>query len=164
MRRLSSGIGQLISASPCSLVTIDSPAFHFLTPRSGKYYKKQCRHLEEGYLLFRFWKYSIGRKRVEPDKTAIAELTPHECQIPSMKLAVFQVCEPGKRANLLCLEMRSLQSAAELEHWLRMNVGAKTDVTLLGRFDCVCFSSNESEIESLVLGDIKGRRPVVQHL
>jgi hypothetical protein len=115
-------------------------------------------------LLFRFWKYSIGRKRVEPDKTAIAELTLHECQIPSMKLAVFQVCEPGKRANLLCLEMRSLQSAAELEHWLRMNVGAKTDVTLLGRFDCVCFSSNESEIESLVLGDIKGRRPVVQHL
>jgi hypothetical protein len=146
------------------LVTIDSPAFHFLTPRSGNYYKKQCRHLKEGYLLFRFWKYSIGRKRVEPDKTAIAELTAHECQIPSMKLAVFQVCEPGKRANLLCLEMRSLQSAAELEHWLRMNVGAKTDVTLLGRFDCVCFSSNESEIESLVLGDMKGRQPAVYRL
>jgi len=111
--------------------------------------------------LFRFWKYSIGRKRVGSDKTAIAELTAHERQIPSMKLAVFQVCEPGKRANLLCLEMRSLQSAAELEHWLRMNVGAKTDVTLLGRFDCVCFSSNESEIESLVLGDMKGRQPAV---
>ena len=126
--------------------------------------KRQYRHLEEGYVLFRFWKYSIGRKRVEPDKTVIAELTVHERHIPSMKLAVFQVCEPGKRANLLCLEMRSLQSAAELEHWLRMNVSAKTDVTLLGRFDCVCFSSNESEIESLVLGDMKGRQPAVHHL
>ena len=114
--------------------------------------------------MFRFWKYSIGRKRAEPDKTAIADLTTHERQIPSMKLAVFQVCEPGKRANLLCLEMRSLQSAAELEHWLRMNVGAKTDVTLLGRFDRVCFSSNESEIESLVLGDMKGRQPPVYRL
>lgn len=115
-------------------------------------------------MLFRFWKYSIGRKRVEPDKAAIAGLEAHERQMPSRKLAVFQVCEPGKMANLLCLEMRSLQSAAELEHWLRMNVGAKTDVTLLGRFDCVCFSSNESEIESLVLGDTKGRQPAVHHL
>jgi hypothetical protein len=76
--------------------------------------------------------------------------------IPSMKLAVFQVCEPGKRANLLCLEMGSLQSAAQLEHWLRMNVDAKTDVTLLGRFDGVYFSTDESEMESLVLGGTKG--------
>jgi hypothetical protein len=113
--------------------------------------------------LFRFWKYSIGRKRAEPDKTAIADLTTDERQIPSMKLAVFQVCEPGKRANLLCLEMRSLQSAAELEHWLRMNVGAKTDVTLLGRFDCVRFSSNESEMESLVLGGTNEPQPGVHH-
>ena len=145
-------------------MTIDGPAFHFLTPRSGKYYKRHCRHLGEGYLLFRFWKYSIGRKRGEPDKPPIAEIRAHEHQIASTKLAVFQVCEPGMRANLLCLEMRSLQSAAELEHWLRMNVGAKTDVTLLGRFDCVCFSSNESELESLVFGDLKGRQPPVHHL
>lgn len=113
-------------------------------------------------MLFRFWKYLVGRKRFELDKAAIAEIKAHERRMPSRKLAVFQVCEPGKRANLLCLEMRSLQSAAELEHWLRMNVGAKTDVTLLGRFDCVCFSSNESEIESLVFGDMKGRQPAVQ--
>lgn len=114
--------------------------------------------------MFRFWKYSIVRKRSGSDNTAIAEIKEHERQTPSTKLAVFQVCEPGKRANLLCLEMRSLQSAAELEHWLRMNVGATTDVTLLGRFDCVCFSSNESEIESLVLGDMKGRQPPVHQL
>lgn len=114
--------------------------------------------------MFRFWKYSIGRKRFEPDKAVLAGLEAHERRMPSRKLAVFQVCEPGKMANLLCLEMRSLQSAAELEHWLRMNVGAKTDVTLLGRFDCVCFSSNESEIESLVLGDMKGRQPAVHYL
>jgi hypothetical protein len=75
-----------------------------------------------------------------------------------MKLAVFQVCEPGKTANLLCLKMCSLQSAADLEHWLRMNVGDKTDVRLLGRFDCVHFSSNEDEIESLVLGGIAGQQ------
>jgi hypothetical protein len=124
----------------------------------------ECGHLEEGYLSFRFWKYSSVRKRFGSDNIAISEIKAHERQIPSMKLAVFQVCEPGKRANLLCLEMRSLQSAAELEHWLRMNVGPKTDVTLLGRFDCVCFSSNESEIESLVLGDMKGRQPAVYRL
>jgi hypothetical protein len=66
------------------------------------------------------------------------------------------VCEPGNRAHLLCLEMGSLQSAAELEHWLRMNVDAKTDVTLLGRFDGVYFSADESEMQSLVLGGTKG--------
>lgn len=126
--------------------------------------KKQCRHLGEGYLLFRFWKYSIGRKRVEPDKGVLAGLEAHERRMPSRKLAVFQVCEPGKMANLLCLEMGSLQSAAELEHWLRMNVSAKTDVTLLGRFDSVYFSTDESEMESLVLGDMKGREPAVHHL
>jgi hypothetical protein len=120
-------------------------------------------HLEEGYLLFRFWKYSSVRKRFGSDNIAISEIKAHERRTPLTKLAVFQVCEPGKRANLLCLEMRSLQSAAELEHWLRMNVGATTDVTLLGRFDCVCFS-NESEIESLVLGDMKSRQLAVHHL
>jgi hypothetical protein len=114
--------------------------------------------------LFSFWKYLVGRKRFESDKAAIARLEAHERWMPSGKLAVFQVCEPGERANLLCLEMRSLQSAAELEHWLRMNVGAKTDVTLLGRFDSVYFSTNESEMESLVLGDTKGRQPAVHHL
>jgi len=121
--------------------------------------------------LFRFWKYSTGRKRVGTDPinpaasggkaAAIARIEEHERQMPSTKLAVFQVCEPGERANLLCLEMHSLQSAAELEHWLRMNVGAKTDVTLLGRFDSVNFSANESELESLVLGGAKGQQPAV---
>lgn len=37
-------------------------------------------------------------------------------------------------------------------HWLRMNIGPKTEVTLLGRFDSVHFCS-ETEVESLVLGD-----------
>jgi hypothetical protein len=114
--------------------------------------------------LFRFWKYSDGRKRVGSDKAAaIAGIEAHERRIPSGKLAVFQVCEPGKRANLLCLEMRSLQSAAELEHWLRMNVGAKTDVTLLGRFDSVHFSKDESEMESLVFGGTTGSQLAVHH-
>jgi len=126
--------------------------------------KSDVRHLEEGYLLFRFWKYSTGRKRFASDKAAaIAGIEAHERRMPSTKLAVFQVCEPGKRANLLCLEMRSLQSAAELEHWLRMNVGVKTDVALLGRFDSVYFSTNESEMESLVLGGTKGPQPAVHH-
>jgi hypothetical protein len=50
------------------------------------------------------------------------------------------------------LEVASLQSAAELEHWLRMNVGANTEVTLLGRFDSVHFVRSEAEMESVVLG------------
>jgi hypothetical protein len=145
------------------LVTIDSPAFHFLTPRSGNIIRKAVRHLEEGYFLFRFWKYSIGRKRFESDRAAITGIKAYKRRTPSMKLAVFQVCEPGKRASLLCLEMRSLQSAAELEHWLRMNVGAETDVTLLGRFDSVYFSTDELEMESLVLGGMQGRQPAVHH-
>jgi hypothetical protein len=121
-------------------------------------------HLEEGYLLFSFWKYSIRRKRGEADEAAAsAGAEANKPRMPSTKLAVFQVCEPGKRATLLCLEMRSLQSAAELEHWLRMNVGARTDVTLLGRFDSVHFSANESEMESLVLGGTKEPQPAVHH-
>jgi hypothetical protein len=106
--------------------------------------------------LFRLWKYSLGRKRVGPDRAAISAPATNVHPIPSTKLAVFQVCEPGNRAHLLCLEMGSLQSAAELEHWLRMNVDAKTDVTLLGRFDGVYFSADESEMQSLVLGGTKG--------
>ncbi len=114
--------------------------------------------------MFRFWKYLIGGKRLGSDKAAaIAGTEVHQRQMPSTKLAVFQVCEPGRRATLLCLEMRSLQSAAELEHWLRMNVGEKTDVTLLGRFDSVHFSTNESEMEYLVLGGTKERQPAVNH-
>jgi hypothetical protein len=113
--------------------------------------------------LFKFWKYSIRRKRLVSDTVAIAETDAHERRMSSRKLAVFQVCEPGKRANLLCLEMRSLQSAAELERWLQMNVDTKTDVTLLGRFDSVYFSTNESEMESLVLGDAKRLQLAVQH-
>ena len=69
-----------------------------------------------------------------------------------MKLAVFQVSEPGGRSVLVCLEMRSLQAAAELECWLRMNVGNKTDVKLLGRFDSVYFPSSERGTEAVVLG------------
>ena len=126
--------------------------------------KEPSRHLQEGYFLFSLWKYLIGRNRFEPDKAAIAGIETHERRMPSEKLAVFQVCEPGTRATLLCLEMHSLQSAAELEHWLRMNVGAKTDVTLLGRFDSVHFSANESEMESLVLGGTNGpHQPAVHH-
>lgn len=68
-----------------------------------------------------------------------------------MKFAVFQVSEPGERAALVCLEMRSLQAAAELEHWLRMNVSDKTLVKLLGRFDSVYFPSGETGTEAVVL-------------
>jgi hypothetical protein len=64
-----------------------------------------------------------------------------------MKLAVFQVCEAGGAARLVCLEMSSLQSAANLEHWLRMNADAATDITLLGRFDNVCIAMNEEEAQ-----------------
>jgi hypothetical protein len=78
-------------------------------------------------------------------------------------MAVFQVSEGGTRANLVCLEMQSLQSAADLEHWLRMNVGPKTEVTLLGRFDSVHFCS-ETEVESLVLGDGERLRSAEEQL
>ena len=74
-------------------------------------------------------------------------------QTSSMKFAIFQVSEAGARAHLICLEMSSLQSAAELELWLRMNIGPRTDVTLLGRFDSVHFISSEAEVESLIFGE-----------
>lgn len=69
-----------------------------------------------------------------------------------MKFAVFQVSAPGERAALVCLEMGSLQVAAELEHWLRMNVNEKTLVKLLGRFDSVYFPSSETGTEFVVFG------------
>lgn len=68
------------------------------------------------------------------------------------KLAVFQVTSPGERAALVCLEIRSLQAAAEFEHWLRMNVDDRTEVKLLGRFDSVHFPSTETGTESVVFG------------
>jgi hypothetical protein len=86
------------------------------------------------------------------NKSGLSVLPTCRYQTPSMKFAIFQVSEPGARANLICLEMPSLQSAAELEQWLRMNIGPRTDVTLLGRFDSVHFISSEAEVESLVFG------------
>ena len=80
------------------------------------------------------------------------DLSTYGRQSPQMKFAVFQVSAPGKRAALVCLEMRSLQAAAELEHWLRMNVNGKTLVKLLGRFDSVYFPSSETGTESVVFG------------
>ena len=85
------------------------------------------------------------------NNAGLADVSTYRRWTVSMKLAVFQVSETGARAHLVCLEMRSLQSAADLEHWLRMNVGPKTDVKLLGRFDSVQFALSETEIESLVL-------------
>jgi hypothetical protein len=104
------------------------------------------------------WRY-----RVLTNHAAAALLSPSGRQTASRKLAVFQVSEGGTRANLVCLEMHSLQSAAELEHWLRMNIGPKTEVTLLGRFDSVHFCS-ETEVESLVLGDLEHLQSAGQQL
>ena len=70
-----------------------------------------------------------------------------------MKFAVFQVCEVGGKARLICIEMSSLQSAANLKHWLRMNVGPRTEICLLGRFESICVAITEEEVEHLVLGD-----------
>ena len=75
-----------------------------------------------------------------------------------MKLAVFQVCEAGGAARLVCLEMSSLQSAANLEHWLRMNADPATDITLLGRFDNVCIAMNEEEAQLFSLTNGVARR------
>jgi hypothetical protein len=75
-----------------------------------------------------------------------------------MKLAVFQVCEAGSAARLVCLEMSSLQSAANLEHWLRMNADPTTDITLLGRFDNVCLAMNEEEAELFSLTNTNPRQ------
>lgn len=68
-----------------------------------------------------------------------------------MKLAVFQICEGGAKPRLICLEMPSLQSAANLEHWLRMNAAAPMEITLLGRFDSVCVATSEEQAEHLIL-------------
>jgi hypothetical protein len=68
-----------------------------------------------------------------------------------MKLAVFQICEGGARPRLICIEMPSLQSAANLEHWLKMNAAAPTEITLLGRFDSVCVAASEEQAERLIL-------------
>lgn len=87
------------------------------------------------------------------NKSDLAVLPTCRCQTQSMKFAIFQVSEAGARAHLICLEMSSLQSAAELEQWLRMNIGPRTDVTLLGRFDSVHFISSEAEVESLIFGE-----------
>lgn len=80
----------------------------------------------------------------------VAGFAVHKQRTSQRKFAVFQVSEPGETSALVCLEMRSLQAAAELEHWLRMNVSNKTLVKLLGRFDSVCFPSSESGTESVV--------------
>lgn len=80
------------------------------------------------------------------------DLSAYGRQSPQMKFAVFQVSAPGERAALVCLEMRSLQAAAELERWLRMNVKDKTLVKLLGRFDSVYFPSSEAGTEAVVFG------------
>lgn len=76
-----------------------------------------------------------------------------------MKLAVFQICEAGGAARLVCLEMSSLQSAANLEHWLRMNADPTTAITLLGRFDKVCIAMNEEQAELLSLTNPAHARP-----
>ena len=97
------------------------------------------------------------------NKSDLAVLPTSRRQTSSTKFAIFQVSEAGARAHLICLEMSSLQSAAELEQWLRMNIGPRTDVTLLGRFDSVHFISSEAEVESLVFGE-KCLQPPVQCL
>lgn len=68
-----------------------------------------------------------------------------------MKHAVFQVCEAGGKAHLVCVEMASLQSAADFEHWLQMNIPDRTQVILLGRFESVTLVSNETDAERLIL-------------
>ncbi len=67
-----------------------------------------------------------------------------------MKTAVFQVVEDG-RAHLVCVPMPSLQSAGELESWLRMYVDAGRQITLLGRFDGVHSVLTQDEAEALIL-------------
>jgi hypothetical protein len=82
-----------------------------------------------------------------------------------MKLAVFKISERGGKARLVCLEMASLQSAANLEHWFRMNVDSATEVTLLGRFDSVCLAVTEQEAESFILarGETHLSNPGIAH-
>ena len=75
-----------------------------------------------------------------------------------MKWAVFQISEAGVMARLVCLEMSSLQSAANLEHWLRMNARPTTDIRLLGRFDSVCIAMNEAEAELFSLTNTAHRQ------
>lgn len=99
------------------------------------------------------WSRKPSRKSCASSKQVqVAEFAVHKQRTSRRKFAVFQVSEPGERATLVCLEMRSLQAAAELEHWLRMNVSGKTLVKLLGRFDSVYFPSSETGTESVVFG------------
>lgn len=99
-----------------------------------------------------FWRQRPSRKNCASSKQEqVADFAIHKERTSQRKFAVFQVSEPGERVALVCLEMRSLQAAAELEHWLRMNVSDKTLVKLLGRFDSVYFPSGETGIEAVVL-------------
>jgi hypothetical protein len=50
------------------------------------------------------------------------------------------------RRTALWICMQNIkQSAADLEHWLRMNADPTRDITLLGRFDNVCIAMSEEE-------------------
>jgi hypothetical protein len=56
------------------------------------------------------------------------------------------------RRTALWICMQNIkQSAADLEHWLRMNADPTRDITLLGRFDNVCIAMSEEEAQLLSL-------------
>lgn len=94
-----------------------------------------------------------SNERVMSQKQAdVAVFPTWRDQAHSPKFAVYLVSEAGVKAHLVCLEGQSLRSAAEFESWLHMNIGPRTDVTLLGRFDSVHFIGSEAQVESLVLG------------
>lgn len=104
--------------------------------------------------MFGLWSRKPSRSSCGPSQhVEVTDVVAYRRQSPQTKFAVFQVSAPGERASLVCLEMRSLQAAAELEHWLRMNVSGKTLVKLLGRFDSVYFPSSETGTESVVFGE-----------
>ena len=96
-------------------------------------------------ILFHLWVF------IPPPPFFIFGLHLEASYCPLMKAAVFQVSEAGGAARLICLEMSSLQSAGNLEHWLQMNAPVGTEVRLIGRFESVTFVATEEEAESCVL-------------
>lgn len=73
-----------------------------------------------------------------------------------MKCAVFQICEGAGKSHLVCVEMETLRSAADLESWLRMNVSCDIEVTLLGRFESILVANDQDDAENLILRRLVG--------
>jgi len=69
-----------------------------------------------------------------------------------MKTAVFQIDEGDGTVHLICVPMKNLQSACNLEADLQLHSNPKHRITLLGRYNSVRLAVNEDDAEALLWG------------